>query len=57
VPDHEISPSIYPAAQQALPPDALRVNKVGAILRARISYKDISIYQCGAGEAQGVGPL
>jgi hypothetical protein len=37
-----------------LQPTPLRVDKIAAILRVRISYKVISIYQGGAAEWQAV---
>jgi hypothetical protein len=33
----------------------LRVDEIGAILEVRSSSNRVSIYRCGAGEAQGVG--
>ena len=36
-------------------PTPLRVEKIGAILRAGISENLVSVYQCGAGDAQPVG--
>jgi len=38
-------------------PTPLRVDKIGAILRIGISKNAISIYPCGAGDGQAVGPL
>jgi hypothetical protein len=37
-------------------PTPLRVDKIGAILRARIGYNAIAIYRCGAAEWQTVSP-
>jgi hypothetical protein len=36
-------------------PTPLRVDKIGAILRVRISYNVISIHRCGAADGQAVG--
>jgi hypothetical protein len=38
-------------------PTPLRVDKIGAILGIGISNNVFSIYRCGAGDGQPVGPL